>query len=401
MNYLSSNYRKRALKRNATLRRKDAHMRTSSASYDTPPDGRALTQAQLGLVIFLIWTAIGAGRSAPYILQGNALLPDLLEKLIDAWMWALLTPVLMYVDRQLTRLDANVYRQVAVLIALSAPFSAAHLYLTAAAQYPFPSISWSPFRSPEYTVHYFVGGWVTYVGMAGVLMAVKYYRRFVTSRLELERMEKRLLESRLNALRLQLEPHFLFNALNAISSEVGSNQQVARDMIGNLGELLRHSLAFGDTIEIPLSQELQLLEHYLAIQRVRFCDRIRIERHVEPEATQAVVPCMLLQPLVENAIRHGIEGRLSGGLVAVSARRAGDRVEIKVEDNGVGLPPGWRMESSAGLGIKLTRERLAALYHEEVERLFTVRRREGGGTEVIVSLPLQTTRDKSHVAAPV
>lgn len=402
MSYLSSNYRRRALGRPAQLRRINAHMGKSDVTFDIFSTGRALTRMQLAVILFLIWTAIGAARSVPYILQGSAgPWVDLVEKLIDAWVWALLTPALIFVDRQLTRLDVKVYRQVIVLAVLSIPFTVAHVYLTAMAEYPFPGIWWSPFRSPDYTVHFFAGGWITYCGMVGVWMALKYYRRFMTSRLELERMEKRLLESHLNALRLQLEPHFLFNALNTISSEVGANQQVARNMIGNLAELLRHSLTFADTAEITLSQELELLEHYLAIQRVRFGDRIRIELDVEPEVLQAAVPCMLLQPLVENAIRHGIEGRLSGGAVIVSARRAGDRVEIHVQDNGVGLRPHWRMESSAGLGIKVTRERLSALYGGQSDQLFDVRRRKEGGTEVIISIPLRAIEENTDALVSV
>ncbi|MEO7691225.1 MAG: histidine kinase, partial [Sphingomonas sp.] len=210
----------------------------------------------------------------------------------------------------------------------------------------------------------------------------------LTSRLQLERVEKSLLASRLNALRLQLEPHFLFNALNTISSEVTANPNLARDMIGDLGALLRQSLDCKDRTEITLAQELSLLEHYLSIQRIRFGDRMEIGIDIEPETLSILVPSMLLQPIVENAIRHGIEGRLSGGKVMISAWRAGDELQIRVLDDGAGLPPNWRMDASTGLGVRLARERLAALYPDLGEQGFVIRRREGGGTEVAMSVPV-------------
>jgi LytS/YehU family sensor histidine kinase len=152
--------------------------------------------------------------------------------------------------------------------------------------------------------------------------------------------------------------------------------------------LLRQSLDCKDRTEITLAQELSLLEHYLSIQRIRFGDRMEIGIDIEPETLSILVPSMLLQPLVENAIRHGIEGRLSGGKVMISAWRAGDQLQIRVLDDGVGLPPDWRMDASTGLGVRVARERLAALYPDLGEQGFVIRRREGGGTEVAMSLPV-------------
>jgi LytS/YehU family sensor histidine kinase len=205
----------------------------------------------------------------------------------------------------------------------------------------------------------------------------------------LGRVEKNLLEWRLNALRLHLEPHFLFNTLNAISSEVGTNPALARNMIGDLAALLRRSLDCKDTSEIPLAQELALLEHYISIQRIRFGDRIRINLDIEPEALSAMVPSMLLQPLVENAIRHGLEDRLSGGSIDILARRVAGQLHIEVLDDGVGLPANWRKETASGLGIRVTCERLAALYPDLAEQALTIQPRPGGGTAVAICLPLK------------
>lgn len=352
------------------------------------PTGRGLPLAQLAVLVVFIWTAIGLAKSAPYIFQLSENPWDPFGKLLEAWVWALLTPALVYVDHQLTRHEVKAYRQVLYLAALSIPFTAVQVGLSAIVQYPFSGIYWSPLRSPGFTVHYIGNGWITYCAAVGALQALKYYRHFLNSRLELEKVEKRLLESRLNALRLQLEPHFLFNVLNTISSEMSENQQVARKMIESLAELLRRTLDNIEATEIPFAQELALLEHYLGIQKVRFGDRIRLDIDIEPETLSSTVPSMLLQPLVENAILHGIGGRLSGGAVVISARRTCDRILIRVEDDGVGLPPNWQMESSSGLGLKVTRERLVGLYRDEHE--FVVRPREGGGTEAIVTVPLRS-----------
>ena len=196
------------------------------------------------------------------------------------------------------------------------------------------------------------------------------------------------MEARLNALRLHLEPHFLFNALNAISAEVAEEPELARNMIGDLGALLRRSLDCKDSPEITLAQELALLEHYLSIQRVRFGERIKITIDVEPNLLSAMVPSMLLQPLVENAIRHGIEGRTSGGTIAICGSRIEDQLRLRVIDDGVGLPRNWRLETSAGHGLRVTLERLSALYPESKAERFRIRRCEGGGTEVTIDIPL-------------
>jgi LytS/YehU family sensor histidine kinase len=170
-------------------------------------------------------------------------------------------------------------------------------------------------------------------------------------------------------------------------------------MIEDLGALLRQSLDCQDRTEITLAQELALLDHYTAIQKLRFGERIEIRIDVEPATLSALVPSMFLQPLVENAIRHGLEGRLSGGTILVSARHADGQLHIRVLDDGVGLPPRWRMETSAGLGVGVTRERLKALYAEQGGHEFTISRREGGGTEAAIRIPLHRTGAEARGAA--
>ena len=339
------------------------------------------------ILIFLAWTCVGVFLAVPDTFMGFHW-PMFLSKVIDAWAWALLTPALLLIDRKLSSIEQNIVRLALLLLLLSIPFSLVHTFLAGLLLYAIPQVWWNPLIRPDFAIYFFLGGWQTFSALVGIVYAFKYYNRFLTSRLQLERVEKSLLASRLNALRLQLEPHFLFNALNTISSEVTANPNLARDMIGDLGALLRHSLDCKDRTEITLAQELSLLEHYLSIQRIRFGDRMKIGIDIEPETLSILVPSMLLQPLVENAIRHGIEGKLSGGKVMISAWRAGDQLQIRILDDGVGLPPNWRMDASTGLGVRVARERLAALYPDLGEQGFVIRRREGGGTEVAMSVPV-------------
>jgi LytS/YehU family sensor histidine kinase len=230
--------------------------------------------------------------------------------------------------------------------------------------------------------------WVVYWVIFGAQQTFRYYEHYRASELRLERMERNFSQARLNALRMQLDPHFLFNALNTISSQVERNPRLARTMIEHLGDLLRLSLEARDKQEIPLVEELAFLDHYVAIQKIRFAENLRIEIQVSPEAKYALVPCLIVQPLVENAIRHGISKRASGGTVTVIAQRGPNQLEIRVADDGVGLPPGWTLETSSGMGLSVTRERVVGL-HPDGNSRFSVRPRTGGGTEVEISLPLR------------
>jgi two-component system, LytTR family, sensor kinase len=350
-----------------------------------------------GILILVGWTVFGLLMSIPHVLRGFDW-PNVINKLIEYWAWALLTPAILYVDRRLARFDSRPLLHTGIFLLFSAPFSLVHVYLTAVLLYPDTQIWWNPLRSPEFVTYYFLGGWLVSFAIIGALEALRYYRSFLAGRMALERVEKRLLESHLNTLRMQLEPHFLFNALNAISSEVISNPELARDMIEDLGALLRLSLDYKDNQEIPLSQEMVLLEHYLAIQRVRFGDRIRTETHVETEALNALVPCMLLQPIVENAIRHGLGKRAAGGCVAISAVRKSDILEVRVSDDGVGLPHGCDIENAKGLGVRATRERLTGLY-PKIATPFEINNGTVAGVDVIMRIPLRFAGADGHGTA--
>ena len=356
---------------------------------DTAGKGVWRARLQRATLVLLAWTAVGIVQFIPVMLAGFDS-ANLVDKILDAWAWALLTPVILLIDRKLASINQGAARLVASWFLVAIPFSIGHAYLSGLISYPVKAIWWSPLRTKSYLVYYVLGSWQTFFAIVGVLLASRYYNRFLTSDLKLERVEKTLIEARLNALRLQLEPHFLFNAMNAISSEVSVNPKLARDMIEDLSILLRQSLDCKDRTEIALAQELTLLEHYLSIQRVRFGERLEIRLEIEPATLNTMVPPMLLQPMVENAIRHGIERRMSGGVIIVSAAAAEEQLRIHILDNGVGIPRNWRMENASGLGIRVTRERLEALYPECREDCFIIRRRETGGTDVAIRIPLHS-----------
>ena len=177
-------------------------------------------------------------------------------------------------------------------------------------------------------------------------------------------LEARLTQANLQALKMQLQPHFLFNALNAISTLIHQNPKAADDMVGALSQFLRMSLDVSSQNEVPLQKELEFVNRYLDIQQTRFGVRLRIRREIDPAAADAIVPPLLLQPLVENSIRHGIETRESGGLVTIRVQRRDEMLLLEVCDDGGGFTGRQLLPVSQGIGLSNTKARLQALYGE-------------------------------------
>ena len=322
--------------------------------------------------------------------------------LAQFWTWGLITPAIIFLDRRLPFSGRELGRRLAVHILISVVFTEIYFYLFTTMRAlmgvtPWSSLQLSQLFSPS-VVGWQIWCWLIYWVILGALQAYQYYERYMNSELRLERLEHSFSEARLNALRMQLDPHFLFNALNTISSHVERDPKLTRRMIEHLGDLLRMSLESKDRQEVPLAEEMAFLDHYLEIQKIRFGDQLRVVKDIAPEVKYAAVPCMFIQPLVENAIRHGISRRASGGTIIVRAKPLGERLEIRVIDDGVGLPPGWRLEESEGLGLSITRQRIAGLHPNGASR-FVVRNRAEGGAEVEVSLPLRLAGDESHERA--
>lgn len=286
-------------------------------------------------------------------------------------------------------------RRVIAQLFLSPVFTAGYVYLFAAVLASMRLAPWSRLLDGQLLMNairsMFLWSVLVYCLIVGVWQAYLYHQRYLSGELRMERLERNFSQARLNALRMQLDPHFLFNALNTISSQVEREPRLARQMIEHLGDLLRLSLENKDRQEVPLVEEMAFLEHYLAIQRIRFGDRLRFETQIAAEVRFALVPCLVVQPLVENAIRHGLSSRATGGTVAVSAQRVEEKLEIRIADDGVGLPLGWTLESSAGLGLAVTRDRVRGLHPDGGGR-FAVRRLRQG-TEAVIVMPLRFERD--------
>jgi two-component system, LytTR family, sensor kinase len=168
-------------------------------------------------------------------------------------------------------------------------------------------------------------------------------------------------DARLAALRSQLHPHFLFNSLNAISAYIDGSPRTARLMLERVGDLLRLSLEHYEAQEIPLHQELTFLEKYLELQRMRFEDRLDVRIQMDPDTAGALVPTFILQPLVENAVRHGVASHHKKGIIEVKAVRSDGHLDLSIRDDGPGLPYGWTMASCTGVGLSNTLQRLDAL----------------------------------------
>ena len=204
------------------------------------------------------------------------------------------------------------------------------------------------------------------------------------------RLESSLARSQLRNLRLQLQPHFLFNALHTVSAAMYDDPTAADEMLDQLAELLRASLRTAQADEVPLGEELALLDRYLAIQRARFGDRLAVSIQVEPGADSLLVPSLLLQPLVENAIRHGNAERAGRGAIAVRAHREDGRLVLEVEDDGPGaaggpVPSGNRGAAATGIGLSATAERLQLLYGDA--QTFSAGAGRAGGFLVRAALP--------------
>lgn len=238
-------------------------------------------------------------------------------------------------------------------------------------------------RLPEYLVTNFQAALVIYGGIVTAVHAYDGFRRLKERELAASRLEAALSRAQLTVLKMQLEPHFLFNTLNAISALVHSNPDGAERMVVRLSELLRMSLGSAEKDEVPLEEELRFLGVYLDIQKTRFGDRLRVTQEIPDAARSASVPTLLLQPLVENAIRHGLERRSAPLSLTIRAARVGDRLRLEVEDDGPGLPE--EAVRRNGVGLANTRDRLERLYGSD-HRLDLGNRPEGG-TRVSMELP--------------
>ena len=307
---------------------------------------------------------------------------------MPAWyVWLPLTP---WLTRLAAREPLSPPRPRSVLVHLAACLGMGALF---AAVYALTTATFMPGRDATWAARWLRAwwGWLPMMGMAyatvlAVASATRASQRARDSERQAAALAVQLAESRLLALQTQLQPHFLFNTLNAIVVLVRDKEtDEAARMLVLLSDLLRQLLQQGATQEVSLRDEVAVLSRYLELQQLRFADRLRVEWEVEPEALEARVPHLVLQPLAENALRHGIGMRTASGVLRIGARRCGDALELTVRDDGPGLPRDFDLEAARGIGLSNTRARLSQLYGE-AGRL-DIANAEGQGTVATVLLP--------------
>ena len=310
------------------------------------------------------------------------------------WFWMLMTPGITALARRFP-IDRSGGVAFAVHLPASLLVVGLHLVLEAlwasmvvpsmAAPGSFDEQLMTGLRSPMVLLNM-----LAYWALLAVVSARDVYRRLLDRELENSELRFRLIQARIRALKAQLHPHFMFNALNAVSTLViRQDGASALHMLGQLAALVRQTLR-DSADEIRLGDDVSLAENYLAIERVRFQDRLNVKVELDPRVQDALVPHLLLQPVVENALRHGIAPKARGGTIEVHARREGDRVFIEVSDDGVGLSDvsqPFQRRADGGVGLSNTRDRLRQLYGDDFR--LDIEGRTGQGTRVTFDLPFR------------
>jgi two-component system LytT family sensor kinase len=378
------------------------------------------TRRRLAGVIVGAWTVLGLLESSKaYVADQLQGIPRgwgaaLVGNLPWWWCWALLTPIVFRLAAR-WRLDGGAWPSAAVgHLGLAAVLSTAHLAVVGtiywhtitrrALPYLAPGVQ-QRLATPVGQIEAFLNGYLvvnvmTYGAIVVAWYALEYHRGLrarereaLAHQARAAGLEARMHEARLDALRMELNPHFLYNALNAIAGLIRRRENgQAVEMVGRLGALLRSTLERGSGHEVTLREELDLLGLYLDIERTRFSDRLRVELAVDPAIMTALVPTFVLQPLVENAVRHGIAAVPGpGGIRIAAARRAGELV-VGIADTGPGI-----VGQHEGVGLRNTRARLAGLYGPVAE--LVLEQIAGGGTLATLRLPYRSGSALERVAA--
>ncbi len=348
------------------------------------------------LWIWAIWTIVAVFFASQSSLQNQLSenpLPFwriLLWQVISAYVWLLLTPVILFLCQRF--LFENGKWRISLPVHLAAGIVIACLQLAIDALI-LPQLGYLRRFQPKtyletYKIFLLVNlhfGVFIYWSVLGIYQVARYYQKYRERELQTSQLEARLAQSRLQVLKMQLHPHFLFNTLNAISELIYRDPESAERMLTDLSDLLRLSFEQLEVQEIPLKQELDFLRKYLEIEQMRFHDRLQVTLNVEPETLDARVPNMILQPLVENAIKHGIGPRSEGGHIDISAVRSNGDLSIAVSDDGVGLPFDNAEDLQEGVGISNTRRRLRHLYGEK--HRFKVGSNGDKGVTVSLTIP--------------
>ncbi len=348
-------------------------------------------------VIFLAWTLYGfffASQvyiSETYFNRNPSWLRALGIWLTCAYSWALVTPLILLLASRL-QFNKQTWRRSLLIHALAAiAFAAFVLLMYSTLRYLFFSGEGAPplltsFRN--LLIIEFHASVLIYAAIVGIYYGLNYYREYKKRELKAAQLETQLSQAQLDALRKQLHPHFLFNTLNTISILMEEEPKAAREILVRLSDLLRLTLDKNKAHEVALKQELDFLKSYLEIEQTRFQDRLSVEMTIDPKTLDARVPDLILQPLVENAIRHGLAPRARPGRITIRAEQINGNLRLEVRDNGKGFAPQWSETANPGVGISNTRARLAQLYGERHQ--FEIAPLDEGGVQVNITIPFHT-----------
>jgi len=346
-----------------------------------------------------VWAFIGVVYTAPIYIEVRA--EGMVHSAFKVFTWGILTwvawapfePAIVWFARHFSLVGGAWTRSLPVHIPAflisSALHSAAAVAIVLTVK-PWdnmgPTTFWPRFLSRMQSS--FAGDLLVYGGIVGVCYAIDYYRKFREREFVATQLEAQLAQAQLDSLRMQLHPHFLFNTLNGIVSLVRDHKNdAAVSMLVGLSDLLRHALEHSDRQEVELNEEINFIKLYLSIQQMRFSDRLQVDFDIDPATSKALVPNLLLQPLLENALRHGIGRSADAGAIRVSSKRENGSLLITVSDNGAGLRHDWQLKTGSGIGLANTAARLQQLYGEN--HRFDIHNRDGGGVEVEIVMPMR------------
>jgi two-component system, LytTR family, sensor kinase len=353
------------------------------------------------LAIGGVWTFFAIFFTSQVFLQYQVLkVPIPLWKVISwqffsGYVWFGLTPLILWLAHKFPLESGKLLRNIPLHLLFSLLVS---VFQQSVDAFMLPKLGYPPGSNfPDYwtaykfflgvNLHLSVG---IYWAIVAISLAVNYYRKFREREITASQLEARLAQTRLQVLKFQLQPHFLFNTLNTISELIYKDQESAEQMITNLSDLLRLSLEKLEVQEVSLQQELDFLKKYVEIEQMRFHDRLTIEMDVAPDTLDAKVPNMILQPLVENAIKHGIAPLSQGGTVKIVSERSNGDLRLTVSDNGIGLTNTDISTIPEGVGLKNTKSRLKHLYGGTHKfEIFPLEK----GVRLNLTIPFHTTNE--------
>ncbi len=343
------------------------------------------------LYIFGAWTVAALFFASNYVLQNQissqptSVGQAVSVQLASGYGWFVLMPVILWLANHYP-LDrrGNLARNIIINLIGCVALVLVHLACDAFSQ------SVLNFRNRQFETSFsafafqfylnFHWSSLVYLQINGIIYGIRYYNKFREGELRSSKLEARLAQTRLKVLQMQLHPHFLFNTHNAIAELIHKDPATAEKMVENLSDLLRMSLNKLNVEEVSFQQELEFLNKYLEIEQTRFHDRLRIEKDIAPDTLDATVPNMILQPLIENAVKHGIAPLIEGGTIHIRSVKENGNLRVEICDDGIGASG----EIIEGIGISNTRSRLKQLYNNAHEFLIESNKEKGMSVNLIV-----------------